>query len=109
MPEARHFAATVLHDASFRGDADTVLLLVSELVTNAVRHAATPFVLSLRVDGTAVTVGVVDEDRAHPPRMRHPLPTDTSGRGLHIVQEMSTSWGTELMAGNAKRVWFTCS
>jgi anti-sigma regulatory factor (Ser/Thr protein kinase) len=84
-----------------------VLLLVSELVTNAIRHARTPFELSVHVDGSQVTVGVLDHDRTQP-RVRHAGPTDTSGRGLHIVQAMAASWGTELVARDSKRVWFRC-
>ncbi len=109
MPEARQLVAEVLEASRFRGDSDTVLLLVSELVTNAVRHAATPFEVRVDVDGTHVTVGVVDHDRVHPPRLRRPALTDTSGRGLQIVQEMASSWGTELVDADAKRVWFRVS
>jgi two-component sensor histidine kinase len=106
---ARRIVADALEDSQFTGDVDTVLLLVSELVTNAVRHAATPFDVTIRVDGSQVTVEVVDHDRTHPPRLRDPLPDDTSGRGLRIVEELSSSWGSEPVADDAKRVWFRCS
>ena len=49
---ARHLVADVLEASSYTGDVDTVLLLVSEIVTNAVRHAATPFELTIAVDGS---------------------------------------------------------
>jgi hypothetical protein len=61
------------------------------------------------VDGSQVTVEVVDHDRAHPPLLRDPRPEDTSGRGLRIVDELATSWGSEPVADDAKRVWFRCS
>lgn len=109
MRAARKIVADALDDAHFTGDADTVLLLVSELVTNAVRHAATPFELTISVEGSQVTVAVVDHDRSHPPRMGNPRPEDTSGRGLRIVEELSTSWGSEPVSTDAKRVWFRCS
>lgn len=99
----------MLEASRYEGDVDTVLLLVSEIVTNAVRHAATPFELSIAVDGAQVTVAVVDHDRAHPPTVQNPLPNDTSGRGLRIVDELATSWGTEPVEDDAKRVWFRCS
>jgi anti-sigma regulatory factor (Ser/Thr protein kinase) len=101
--------ADVLEASHYTGDVDTVLLLVSEVVTNAVRHAATPFELTITVDGPAVTVAVVDHDRAHPPMVRNPKPEDTSGRGLRIIDELASSWGSEPVAGDAKRVWFCCS
>jgi two-component sensor histidine kinase len=100
--------ALALRDEQYTGDVDTVLLLVSELVTNAVKHAATPFDVTVSVTGEEVTVAVVDHDRRHPPQMRDPAPDDTSGRGLRIVEELSTSWGTEAVAGDGKRVWFRC-
>jgi two-component sensor histidine kinase len=99
----------VLDAARYSGDVDTVLLLVSEIVTNAVRHAATPFELTITVDGEQVTVAVIDHDRAHPPTVRNPQPHDTSGRGLRIVDQLATSWGTEPVEQDAKRVWFRCS
>jgi two-component sensor histidine kinase len=101
--------AVVLREERYAGDVDTVLLLVSELVTNAVKHAATPFDVTVSVEGAQVTVAVVDHDRTHPPMMRSPTPEDTSGRGLRIVDELSTSWGSESLAGDGKRVWFRCS
>ena len=108
MRAARRLVADALESSHYTGDVDTVLLLVSELVTNAVRHAATEFDLTISVDGRQVTVAVIDHDRTHPPQIRDPLPEDTSGRGLRIVQELATSWGTEPVDGDAKRVWFRC-
>jgi anti-sigma regulatory factor (Ser/Thr protein kinase) len=108
VPEARQRVAAFLATSSYLGDTDTVLLLVSELVTNAVRHARTSFELSIAVRGPDITVSVVDHDQVHQPRLRHPAALDTSGRGLHLVQELATSWGTELVARDAKRVWFRC-
>jgi anti-sigma regulatory factor (Ser/Thr protein kinase) len=99
--------AEVLEETHYAGDADTVLLLVSEVVTNAVRHAATPFELTVTVEGPTVTVSVVDHDRAHTPEVQDPGPEDTSGRGLLIVDTLATSWGYDKIAGDAKKVWFS--
>lgn len=109
MRAARRVVALALRESDWDGDVDTVLLLASELVTNAVRHAATPFDLTVTVDGRDVEVAVVDHDKTHPPRMCDPGPDDTHGRGLRIVDELSASWGSEAMPGDAKRVWFRCS
>jgi two-component sensor histidine kinase len=105
---ARRLAAEVLAESRYPGDVETVLLLVSELVTNAVRHAATPFELRLSVEATEVVVTVVDHDRTHLPHLRNPGPEETSGRGLQIVDQLAASWGSEAMAGDAKGVWFRC-
>lgn len=108
MRAARALAADVLAESRYAGDVDTVLLLVSELATNAVRHAATAFELHLSVEGSEVLVTVVDHDRTHPPRLRDPAPHETSGRGLQIVDQLATSWGSQPMAGDSKGVWFRC-
>lgn len=99
----------MLAEEHYTGDPDTVLLLVSEVVTNAVRHAATPFELTISVAGPEVVVTVVDHDGDHRPQVRNPRPHDTSGRGLRIVDELASDWGTEVVAADAKRVWFRCS
>lgn len=101
--------AEVLEQARFAGDPDTILLLVSELVTNAVRHAGTPFDLTVTVDTEEVVVAVVDLDGLNPPLLRNPTPDETSGRGLRLVEDLATSWGSERLGGEAKRVWFRCS
>ncbi|MDP1818690.1 MAG: ATP-binding protein [Acidimicrobiales bacterium] len=71
------------------------------------RHAGTPFELSISVDEAHVTVSVLDHDRAHVPHVRSPRPQDTTGRGLMIVERMATSWGYEDVATDAKTVWFS--
>ena len=103
---AREFVAGALRSQGFAGDADVVLLLASELVTNAVRHAATPFVIRVDVDAGKVRVAVIDEDVEHPPEVRHPGPDETNGRGLLLVDQLASVWGSD-RAGTSKTVWFT--
>ena len=102
---AREFVADALRDQGFAGDYDTVLLLASELVTNAVRHAATPFEIRVDVERDGVHIEVIDGDGDHPPEVRHPGPDDTNGRGLLLVDQLSAGWGTDRVGGN-KAVWF---
>jgi anti-sigma regulatory factor (Ser/Thr protein kinase) len=78
-------------------------LLVSELVTNAVRHAETDLLLHIALDpGIRVAV----EDTSADP-IREPLPfgDDDSGRGLAIVEALAESWGWERTL-SGKRTWF---
>ena len=56
----------------------TVELIVSELVSNAVLHAATPFELAV-VPGPPIRVTVTDGDHGHPPVLRRPALGATSG------------------------------
>jgi anti-sigma regulatory factor (Ser/Thr protein kinase) len=103
---ARDFVAGVLEEQGFHGDTDVVLLLASELVTNAVRHARTPFEVTVEVHDEAVRVAVIDADTEHVPQMRQPGPDDTNGRGLVLVDQLSTYWGSD-RTGGGKAVWFT--
>lgn len=102
----RLFARDVVREWGFDGLADDVQLATSELITNAVRHAGSDVVLSLRLD-RKLTVEVVD---SHPELRRPEVAADdvlaTSGRGLHIVAAVSSDWGVRRVPGG-KAVWFT--
>jgi len=107
VPAARRYVAARLATAAFAGDTDTVLLLTSELATNAVRHAATPFWVDVEIDDRQATVSVTDDDGTNLPVPRHPTPDATNGRGLRIVDELATRWGHRPARQNGKSVWFT--
>lgn len=82
---------------------DSVELLVSEVVTNAVRYAGRP--ITLRLLRTEVLRCEVGDDAPQLPRMRHAGSQDEHGRGLFLVNRMAQRWGaTRLSAG--KVVWF---
>jgi two-component sensor histidine kinase len=83
-----------------------VLLLASELVTNAVRHAATAFEITVDVQDEGVRVAVIDGDVEHAPKVQHPSPEDTNGRGLLLVDQLAAVWGSDRV-GRGKAVWFT--
>jgi anti-sigma regulatory factor (Ser/Thr protein kinase) len=80
--------------------------MVSELATNALRHAETPF--SVRVEQVPGTVRVEVADGGEgQPAVRSPEPSEPSGRGLRIVESLSESWGVTAASGAGKTVWFT--
>ena len=84
-----------------------VELIVSELVTNAYRHAGTPELpieVDLSVDGSLVRGEVTDSG---PGFTAAPVPADrrgVGGWGLHIVESLSDRWGVR--AGPPSSVWF---
>jgi anti-sigma regulatory factor (Ser/Thr protein kinase) len=93
-----------------RGDlADDVALIVSELVTNAIRHGQSPngsdITLTLCVTGRCVTGEVCDHGDGKP-RQANPGDDIEGGRGLLLVAAYTTDWGVSPLAGGGKRVWF---
>ncbi|CAM5688241.1 ATP-binding SpoIIE family protein phosphatase [Streptomyces aurantiogriseus] len=82
---------------------DSVELLVSEVVTNAVRYATRP--VTLRLLRTDVLRCEVGDDVPQLPRLRQARATDEGGRGLFLVNRLARRWGaTRLSTG--KVVWF---
>jgi PAS domain S-box-containing protein len=104
---ARRFVHQTLTAAGWGEVTETAELLVSELVTNAVRYGASPIVLQIEVEADAVEVGVSDADPSLPVAGR-PRPIDVTGRGLGIVDAFADAWGTRTLAPLAgKTVWFS--
>lgn len=101
---ARQFVLGALrqwgHDGGLLADAE---LLLSELATNAVVHARSPFLVVLRSEDSAVHVSVHDASRAVPVR-RDVGPWAASGRGLNLVAALAAGWGVEPTAAG-KTVW----
>ena len=104
---ARHWARERLSESGIDdGRLDLLVLLVSELVTNAVAHADPPVVLRVHVDEERTRVEVTDGVR-DVPVVRDPPPTALGGRGVMFVDRLSSSWGTSEEDGEAaKAVWF---
>ncbi|MGW1727108.1 ATP-binding protein [Streptomyces sp. NPDC002306] len=86
---------------------DITALLVSELVTNSLSHAAGPIGVRLvRPAGLhKVLLVEVSDPLPDPPRERVARPEDESGRGLQLVASSSRRWGTR-PGGAGKTVWF---
>ena len=104
---ARHWARERLSEVGIDdGRLDLLVLLVSELVTNAVAHADPPVVLRVHVDEERTRVEVTDGVR-EVPVVRDPPPTALGGRGVMFVDRLASSWGTSEEEGEAaKAVWF---
>jgi anti-sigma regulatory factor (Ser/Thr protein kinase) len=108
VPGVRHYARRLLGEE--HPAVDDVELLVSEVVSNAVRHSDSGRGGSVSVAVTAtdhlIHVDVIDDGSAHSvPHLRGDTPE--SGHGLVLVQQLAAAWGvTRDQAGTA--VWFSC-
>jgi CheY-like chemotaxis protein len=101
---ARAFATAALEQWAVADVVDDVLLVLTELVNNAVTHAHSACELRLSVSTGSVRVEVVDDGPGTPDPLP-PSPTRNHGRGLHLVDALTAAWGFEPMPGGGKMVW----
>ena len=106
-PEARRFAAEAVGEVPV-DVLQTIELMVSELATNCIRHAATNFELTVCRTRDEVRVEATDY-AAGEPAIRPAKKMDLSGRGLRIVEMLADDWGVRRAGGPGKTVWFTLS
>jgi anti-sigma regulatory factor (Ser/Thr protein kinase) len=106
---ARRWARSRLAGSGIGADepvAETLILLISELVTNAVVHTGCPAVLRVlfpSAPAAPVRVEVADA-RTTPPSPRHARRDDTGGRGLELVDGLADRWGWQ-PEGAGKQIW----
>jgi anti-sigma regulatory factor (Ser/Thr protein kinase) len=100
---ARHFVADVLgrwgKPAALLEDAK---LIVTELASNAIIHARSPFSVELRPHGASVRIAVRDASPARP--IVKDTGMEASGRGMRLVDLLTADWGVEF-GGHGKTVW----
>ncbi|MFE9611924.1 SpoIIE family protein phosphatase [Streptomyces sp. NPDC006012] len=99
---ARRVAAGQLSAWGLEDLEDTTKLIISELVTNAVRYSTGPIVLRL-IQHQVLTCEVADTDFCSP-RPRRVSWTDENGRGLFLVAQLARRWGARSVSGG-KVVW----
>lgn len=100
--EARRFATAIL--VAWGSMPDDVVLVVSELAANAVRHACSDFEVALRQVEGAVAVEVTDTS-PDLPRAATPGSRAGGGRGLLIIDRLARSWGVRPGPCGGKTVW----
>ncbi|MGP3952979.1 SpoIIE family protein phosphatase [Streptomyces sp. 7N604] len=101
---ARRFTARTLRSWKLAEETDVILLVVSELVTNALVHTQGPVRLDLRLTADRLRIAVSDSSPRAPAK---PVIVDwesTGGRGILLVEAMSASWGSVPVSGG-KQVW----
>ena len=104
VPVARRLVAQLLQAWSAQNRHEESMLLLSELVTNVVRHVtpATTFTIELILSALKLRVAVVDASAA-PPLLSQRGPA--GGHGMWLVNALSDRWGSDEQT-SGKQVWF---
>ncbi|MBT2226750.1 ATP-binding protein [Nonomuraea sp. NEAU-A123] len=104
VPRVRRLTRAWLAAWGHREQVEVAELLVSEIVTNALRHAPGPYRLTLyATDG--LLRGEVEDAGTAPLHVRHAQPGDEQGRGLDMINLLACCWGSE-STPEGKTVWF---
>jgi serine phosphatase RsbU (regulator of sigma subunit)/PAS domain-containing protein/anti-sigma regulatory factor (Ser/Thr protein kinase) len=102
VAHVRAQAAAKLDEWGLEASRFTTELILSELVTNAIRHATGPISVRLLLDQRLISE--VSDGSNTAPHMGHAAATDEGGRGLFLVAQLSERWGTRYTA-TGKITW----
>jgi two-component sensor histidine kinase len=103
--EARRFVGRALQPLTSAEHREIGILLASELVTNALLYAEGRIRVGIAADDARVRITVRDHSNA-PARPKQVNIEATSGRGLSLVERLSSAWGVETVPDDGKEVWF---
>lgn len=105
LAELRRWARSWLEQHPTRGvDPDNVVLSMTELVTNSIKHGAGPVHVELTEDTDNLVLIVSDTSEEMPLRPEASLDVET-GRGILILDSLATRWGVQPEPGGGKTVW----
>ncbi len=103
--QARAEITAFLADRSTSDTLDIAVLLTSELVTNGITHAQAPLYLHAAINPELIHIDLTDNSPAALPCRQYPDRHEQHGRGLALVDELSSRWGNT-STDHAKTVWF---
>ena len=106
VARARRWSIEVLGGLDAAELADTLALLVSELVSNVVLHARTACTLTIEDHADRLRVEVRDGSDRLPGLAARADPLAQSGRGMLLVDGLSDGHGVEPLPGGGKLIWF---
>jgi serine/threonine-protein kinase RsbW len=105
----RRTIAWLLRHAIEQEAAEAAVLIISELVTNAVMHSGSSVIsCALRLGSGVLQIEVTDQGTGlQEPAIGEPAADDVSGRGLLLVSAVSKAWGVTPVVPNGRTVWAT--
>ena len=83
---------------------DSAVLVASELAANAVTHADSGFRIRISLAPTTLRIDVSDSGEGTPEPQRLSI-SEEHGRGLHLIDALTTAWGLDDAPGIGKVVW----
>lgn len=101
---ARRFVTDQVTEWKLEELLDDALLVASELAANAITHADSPCRIRLSLNPATLRIDVIDTGEGTP----EPQPASATaehGRGLHLVDALTSAWGLEVVPGEGKLVW----
>ena len=104
ISEARHWIRQAMEDLAIAGRTDDVVLIVSELVTNAILYGEGGVRLTMAIQPDRLYLSVADAGAGGVEKLAFSL-TAEHGRGLRIVEALSDRWGVEWRPGADTVVW----
>lgn len=103
VSRVRAEVSATLTDWNLIEQAFTTELILSELVTNSIRHAAGP--IRVRLVRDRALICEVSDHTSTSPHLRQAASTDEGGRGLFLVAQMAERWGTRYTDDGGKVIW----
>lgn len=101
---ARRFVAEHLEEWGIEELLDDALLVTSELAANAITHAESACKIRISRTPSSVRIDVIDAGSGTP-EPQPPSSTSEHGRGLHLVDAITSAWGLDDIPGDGKVVW----
>ncbi|GAA1659022.1 ATP-binding protein [Actinoplanes couchii] len=83
---------------------ERMILVATELATNAIKHGLPPTAVRLMHTGTQFVLDVADHDLTNLPELAHDRPVNAGGRGLHLARAMALEVGW-YATSSAKHIW----